>query len=80
VSLGFYEELPYSWSKKADQQIQKNAPNTTKYEISIDRDSKYAHLKNYVSQIELMDPEQLRLNQPETLPTTETYWISKANS
>lgn len=80
VHLGFYEELPYSWSKKADQQIQKNAPNTTKYEIPIDRDSKYARLKNYVSQIELMDPEYLRLNQLETLPLTETYWISKANA
>ncbi|WP_203568002.1 hypothetical protein [Aestuariimicrobium ganziense] len=78
VRIAFYEELPYLWSRRGDEQA---ATTSTRLgvrlesaDVPVDRARKARLLAHYRTQLVVMDPVQRRLEQADTLPVTERYW------
>lgn len=80
VTVGFYEELPYLWSQRADHELQRIAEkhdfSIRKFEKNVNQQAKFSFIQHYTTQITSMDPVEKRLLQPETLPSDEMYWLS----
>ena len=43
--------------------------------LDVDRQWKFDRIRHYASQLELMDGEFRRLSSPDTLPSSERYWV-----
>lgn len=79
VSVCLYEELPYLWSQRGDQQasVLAHRHNCVAERVVLhpDRVDKHRRITAYVTQATLMDPVARRLESPETLPAEEVVWI-----
>lgn len=79
VKVALYEELPYLWAERGDQQAARIAQASglpaRRIEARPDLADKHARIMRYVTQVKVMDPVHRRLESVETLPDVEVYWL-----
>jgi LmbE family N-acetylglucosaminyl deacetylase len=79
AALLLYEEVPYLWGEPADAEAKRVARRGGyRHELlvlPVDRDRKAARIRAYASQIPHISPSHGRLDDPETLPGNERYWL-----
>ena len=78
VEIGFYEELPYLWSRPADAEVERLAQTYDWHvdltSLPVDREAKSEAIRAYSSQLAALDA-QGRLDSPAGLPEVERYWF-----
>lgn len=78
VTVAFYEELPYLWSRagqpEADRLAGRYGIALHRHDRPVDVPDKHRRMARYATQVVLMDPELRRLTDVHTLPARETYW------
>jgi hypothetical protein len=74
-----YEELPYLLGGTADRAVDRVARRlgrrATLVELPVDRDEKATRVAVYASQVPLISPPQMRLDDPSALPPIERFWL-----
>jgi LmbE family N-acetylglucosaminyl deacetylase len=74
-----YEELPYLLGGGADAEAERHARSggceLEPLVIAIDRVAKAARIAAYASQVAPLSPPEGRLDDPETIPGEERYWL-----
>jgi LmbE family N-acetylglucosaminyl deacetylase len=79
-----YEELPYVWGGPADEEAAAFAQTLERrlepVVVPVDRGRKAARFAAYASQVVPLSPDHGRLDEPETYPVEERYWLLAANS
>ena len=79
-----YEELPYLWGGAADTEAASVAAllgrGAELVVVPVDRAAKAARIAAYASQVGPLSPAHGRLDDPETLPGEERYWLLPASS
>lgn len=76
--LVLYEELPYLWggsaARAARDAARRRDLHARRQVVPVDREAKARRIGVYASQVPEMSPAAGRLDSPEVLPPTETYW------
>jgi hypothetical protein len=79
VPIVLYEELPYLWGGRPDRRVRWSARRCGRHAepvvAEIDRDLKASRLAAYASQLPHLAVGGRRLDQPESLPRRERYWV-----
>lgn len=74
-----YEELPYLLGGTGDRAARAAARRAGRRPVElaepVDRDRKAARIAHYASQLPLISPAELQLDDPAALPPVERYWL-----
>jgi hypothetical protein len=74
-----YEEFPYALGGRADREVARIARRSglaaSLIELAVDRVDKARRIAAYASQVSLISPPGLPLNDPAALPALERYWL-----
>jgi hypothetical protein len=74
-----YEELPYVAGGSADEEVERLAAafdrDAVLAEPAIDRTQKAARIAAFRSQVRLISPPEMPLDDPTALPAIERYWL-----
>jgi hypothetical protein len=79
-----YEEVPYLWGEPADAEAERAASRrglrAELVVMEVDRARKAGRIAAYASQIPQISPPHGRLDDEQTLPATERYWLLRRSS
>ncbi len=79
-----YEELPYLLGGTADRAVRGAARRAGRRPVElaepVDRARKAARIAHYASQLPLISPPDLQLDDPAALPPVERYWLLEAHA
>ena len=74
-----YEELPYLFGGRADRVVEevagRNGSSAERIELPVDRNEKARRISAYSSQIAHLSDPARPLDDPETIPARECYWL-----
>jgi LmbE family N-acetylglucosaminyl deacetylase len=79
ATLLLYEEIPYLWGEPADAEAERAASRRSlaaePITVEVDPGQKARRIAAYASQIAEISPSHGRLDDPQTLPAEERYWL-----
>jgi hypothetical protein len=85
VQVVLYDELPYLWSRPADEAVsllrwKGDKIHAEQFDVKVDTRRKFRAVSAYQSQLEQLDPASHRLEQADTYPSEERYWAISPRS
>jgi LmbE family N-acetylglucosaminyl deacetylase len=84
ATLLLYEEIPYLWGEPADSEVERAAARrgvtAEPLTVEVDPAQKARRIAAYASQVAEISPSHGRLDDPQTLPAEERYWLLRRST